>query len=248
MNALSTVEQDAGELVDTAVVNPWQMLNIMVRSGRDVSQLKDMMDLVRQWESDQAAKAYASAVRSFQSKCPPIVKRNEVRNNAGELMYCFADYDDVMDRVQPILTECGIAVTFDTKMDGMVMITTCHVRVGTHVEDTSVPLAIPEIPKANSTQKAGGALKYGMRYALVAALNIRVKGEDNDAQGQFATISKDEWSILEAKINDCHMLGNPVDRPKFLEWLEVDHLMKLPKESFSKAVDFLDRKARQVKK
>lgn len=234
-------------------LTPMQMLTQMVQSGVDVEKMKGMMDLAERWEAKEAAKAHAAAIHAFQGKCPAIIKDNPVRGkntpdgNPGPIHYYFAGFDDIMEVIQPILTECGIGVTFNTVAENGFMTTTCHVRVGAHVEDTSVKLALPQIPNANDTQKAGGAIKFGMRYALVAALNIRVKGEDNDANSLSEFISEEQIKILENQINDIHMCGGNVDRKAFFKLLEVESLRELPKDKFVKAVAALDNKARQIK-
>lgn len=227
---------------------PMQMIAQQLKEGRNVQDLKDLFALQREWAKDQAAIVFGKAIQDFQAECPPITKDREVRTNADERMYNFASLDDIMEIIQPFLTKNGIVVTWDSEVAGQAMKTTCHVRVGTHVEHTSVTLAVPEIPKANSTQKAGGALAYGKRYSVVAALGIRIKGEDNDAQGQEEFIDQEQWKALQDKINDCSMMGNPVLMPGFLKMLDVSDIRQLPKDKFTKAVMALDAKLRQVKK
>lgn len=235
-------------IVQAAPGTPMALIELAMKNGVDVEKLTGLFDLQERWEKQQAAIAFGHAIQAFQAACPPITKDREVRTNANEHMYNFAGLDDIMEIIQPHLTKNGIVVTWDSDIVATAMKTTCHVRVGTHVEHTSVTLALPEIPKANSTQKAGGALAYGKRYSVVAALGIRIKGEDNDAQGQEEHIDLEQWKALQDKINDCSMLGNPINMPGFLKVLEVDDLHNLPKEKFTKAVMALDAKARQVKK
>lgn len=237
-------------------VNPWNLLSEMVKGGRDVQQLRDMMDLVRQWQKDEAAKKWAEAIQLFQSKCGEVVKKNPVYGKDKSLgpQYHFAGYDDVMAVAQPILSECGIATTFDFKFEGQLMYTTCHVRVGTHVEDTTVPLAVPVIPNANETQKAGGALKYGMRYALVAALNIRVVGEDDDAQGQSEFIGAEMVACLNGLLNQIKNSRVQFNWPQYLGHIseiagtDITKLDQIPKFAFSRAVTALEERLAPVRK
>src|SRR5438132_10863299 len=176
-------EQDVRLVADgllaksTGVTNPHIMIAAAIERGLPVEQLERLMELAERWERNRAAEAWAEAVKKFQGLMPAVVKGNPVNDRNGKLLYQFADFADIMDVAQPILDQCGIAVTFTTSQAERLMTTTCHVRVGIHVEDTAATLSLPEIPNANDAQKAGGALKYGQRYSFVAALNIRVKGE-----------------------------------------------------------------------
>lgn len=239
-------------------VTPMVLLERALATGVDVEKLTKLFDLQERWEKQQAAVAFNEAIRKFQSLCPPIVKANKVHGKdrsdgtKGPVHYCFANYDDIMEVAQPILAECGISVTFSTKINGQLMETTCRVRVGTHSEETSVTLALPVIPNANDAQRAGGALSYGQRYSLKAALNIRITGEDDDAVSQDGgTIEEAQVKVLEGLLNDYAALADkPINQEKFLKWLGPDltKLADIPKASFTKAVSELSRKVEGVAK
>lgn len=235
-------------------VSPMSLIAVALEKGMDVNSLKGLFDLQERHERNEAAKDYAVAIRGFQAECPPIKQSKSVKDRAGNLLYRFADYDeDVLDQVQPLLSKHGIGITFDFRFEDGLMYTTCHVRVGTHVEDTTVPLAVPQIPNANETQKAGGALAYGKRYSLLAALNIRVHGQDDDAQGMSLTVSGEQFKIMQAQINACKNNGTPINMKKFLDFLNgiepksnIDKLEDLPKEKLTRAIAELERKKATV--
>ncbi len=238
---MDALERSAG------VSNPLGLLQSMIERGVDPGALEKMMDLSERWERNQAAKAFGEAITLFQSKMPVITKGNPVKDRSGKLMYCFADFDDIMAVAQPLLTECGITVTFNTEIVGALLKTTCHVRVGTHVEDTSIPLGLPAIPNANDSQRAGGAMRYGMRYSLVAALNIRIKGEDNDALA-LSMVGPEECEVLNGLLAQCRDSGNEVNGKAFWAYLGVEGMHDLPKSKFELARFELQRKLKAGKK
>ena len=148
-----------------------------------------------------------------------------------------------MEVAQPILNKCGITVTFSTVTNGNTMTTTCHVRVGTHVEDTAVTLALPAIPNANDAQRAGGALAYGQRYSMKAALNIRIKGEDNDAAKIAEKIDAEQVLQIEDLLRET---GG--DYQKFLKWAELEAIDQMTVEFFPKAIDGIKEAAAERKR
>lgn len=234
----------------TGVTNPLVLLQHMIDKGGNPDQLEKMMTLCERWEANQATKEFAEAITKFQRLMPAIVKDNPVKDREGKLMYCFADHADIMEVAQPLLSECGIAVTFSTKFAANLMETTCHVRVGSHVEDTTVTLAIPQIPNANDSQKAGGCISYGQRYSFKAALNIRIKGEDNDAAGMLDTLLLAETNEIERMLVEAGQ-----DRQRFFAWakeaqggVEVTEVSGILRKNYGKAVDLLNRKLAQKRK
>lgn len=231
----------------TGVQNPLVLLEAMIAKGVDPAALEKMMDLSERWERNQAAKAFGEAISLFQSKMPAITKGNPVKDRNGKLMYCYANFDDIMEIAQPILAECAITVTFDTDMVGAAMKTTCHVRVGTHVENTSITLGLPAIPNANDAQRAGGALSYGQRNAMKAALNIRIKGEDNDGLA-LSNVTPEQIEELNTLLAECREAGNQVDLPAFLKYIGAESLGELPQSKFELAKFELTRKKKAGKK
>src|ERR1700680_2664548 len=76
-------------------VNPMTLLKSALDRGLDIEKLDKLMDLAERWEAGQAARAFGEAVKAFQLEMPAIVKGNPVRNKDGDLMYRFANFDDI---------------------------------------------------------------------------------------------------------------------------------------------------------
>ena len=183
--------------------SPMALLRMALDKGADPEKLKALMDLAERWDARQASIAFGEAITAFQHDCPPVIKANPVYGKDKNLgpQYFFASFDDLMAVAGPIMAKHKIAVTYDTTFANGIMTTTARVRVGSHTETTSVSLGLPVIPNANDSQRAGGALAYGQRYALKAALGIVVTGEDNDAQGQNAGIPEKEVVEINALLD-----------------------------------------------
>jgi len=236
--------------LETGLTNELVLIRQMIEKGGSKESLKDVMDFLERLKKNQAENLFADAITKFQSLMPAVEKKNPVYGKNRDLgpQYFFAKYEEIMDIAQPYLKECGIVVSFDTVMESGLMKTTAHVRVGTHVEHVSVALALPSIPNANDSQRAGGALSYGKRYALIAALNIRVMGEDTDAVGLNPGLTGPHVKELNDLFTLCQEANDPVDAQRFWKYIGCESMKDCPDSKFELAKFELNRKLREARK
>lgn len=162
---------------------PLALIQSAIQQGLDPDKLTKLFELQERHEKAQAAREFAAAVTAFQAECPPVVKERAVKNANGTPRYHFANYEDLMAVAGPILARHDIFVNFDTvPFEGMLMVT-CKVRVGIHVEPSAVTVPLMAGGSgSNDVQALGSTVSYGKRYALINALNIVVVDEDDDAR------------------------------------------------------------------
>ena len=229
------------------ITNPLVLLQAAIERGLDPDKLGKLMDLAERWEANQAASVYAQAITEFQKRCPAIVKDRQAGKAGEKFNYAYAGYDDVMRVAGPLLAELQIAVSFTTEPSERGLKATCRLRVGTHFEDHSLTLPIPQM-QVNDTQKFGAALSYAKRYVLCAALNIVTTGEDDDAGNQFDALAPEQIERLNELLADCREAGSPVDMPRFWGWLGCADMHEMRASDFAKAEHELTRKLAQAKK
>lgn len=230
---------------DMVPIEPMEIISKLLNEGAKVSELTELFDLQERNEKIVAQKNFAHAITTFQSICPAVPKTKPVKNKNGVIMYHFADYADLMGIVQPYLTQLEIVPTFTFEQTGPQMFAVCRIRVGTWQEETRVPAAIPSILNANEAQNCGGATAFGKRYSLIAALNIRVVGEDVDATDVSETLTKDEASLIHKMVDELSfMRGVPFAVPGFCNWLRegASKIEDIPRSQFVNAVAELNRK------
>jgi len=229
----------------TTVLNPLAILNTAIERGYDADKLGKLMDLAERWQANEAAKAFATALAGFQGEMPAVVKAKTaiIKSSKGDFQYQYAGEDDIMDIASPLMAKWGIVATFATEMPGPGTVkVTCRLRVETHFEESSVTIPIPS-GVVNNTQLMGQAFTYGRRYAFCNAAGITRKNQDKDGNGLDDYITLEQTGELNDLMGQCREAGRPVDFPRFLHWLNIESLDKLPAKDFEKASRELKKKA-----
>jgi hypothetical protein len=207
-------------------------------SGQKPEYLRELLAVRREWEADEARKAYNLAISEFQRRCPIIAKEDKAYDKQ------YARIDRIWREIRPLLGELGLSVTWQVceLRDQL-----CHVegqlrhRDG-HGERLTQDIPMPELIKGqNKAQQAGSASTYAKRYAMCAALGI-VTGDDDDghkAGTQFVT--HDQAQEIAQLVDACRGLAG-FDEKKLWQWVGVEHPQDIPANRFADVVAMLRRK------
>lgn len=221
----------------TVELTPMLLMQRLIDSGRDPG---EMLTVYERWEANAAADAFGVALSAFQAKCPQILKTRQIDLGGGKGPL-YASYDDIDAQIRPLMAECGLTKTFSASItEAGQMKVVCTIRHGRHTESSEVTLPAPAQMRVNDTQKMGAAMKYGMRYALCAALDIVVTDEDRDGEGLAETLSEEHIATLREWIADTES-----NEAGFLKFMGVKSLADIPIGDFGKALDALKRKAKR---
>ena len=224
------------EITTTSGSSIVPIINQAVTNGIDPAALRELLAVRREWEADEARKAFNHALADFQREAPIVEKADDAHGKK------YAALDRIWRTIRPLLTEKGLSVTWHVTaiQDGV-----CHIEGElSHRDGHSVTLKrdvpLPDIIRGqNAAQQAGSAETYGKRYALCAALGI-VTGEDDDASKCGQTISARQMGELD------ELLIKMEDRDKvltdLLDWAGVDSLEDLPASKFSASLRALKAK------
>lgn len=187
----------------TAADQYFQMVNAAMASG-NIDQLERMMQMKRDFEADEARKAYADAMAEFRGICPPIKKDARVNFTSakGVTDYNHETFDGIMLTVSPSLSECGLSTTFRSASDaGLVKVTCIVTHKDGHTEETSLSAAPDSSGGKNAIQAVGSIVTYLQRYTIKLMLGLSA-GEDNDA----ATPAPEIELITEDQANEIFAL------------------------------------------
>ena len=189
---------------------PLAMALQAVKAGMSVADMRAMLDLQKDWEANEARKAYVAAMAEFKRNPPEIFKRKQVAfttRDGDTTSYKHATLGDVTTAIINGLAQHGISHRWDTKQDGGRIIVTCILthNLG-HSESTSLEGAPDASGKKNGIQQVASTVTYLQRYTLLGASGLATKDEEDD-DGAGATPPPEVPAELLGAARDASMLG-----------------------------------------
>jgi hypothetical protein len=174
MTVISPVNPDA---------TPMQMLAIMTQRGVSMSDLKDLVALAKDWEANQARKAYVAAMTLFKAEPHEILKTKFVDIEGGAKFF-HATLADVVDGVVASLAKFGLSHKWITDQSNPQQIkVTCVIthRDG-HSESTEMVGGPDTTGRKNPIQQVASAQTLMQRYTLLSLCGLASKDMDDEAQ------------------------------------------------------------------
>jgi hypothetical protein len=166
-----------------AEATPMSMLQIAVQKGMDAATIKDLLALQKEYEANEARKAFNEAMAEAKSEIPVIHKNKEVdfTSSKGRTNYRYEDLAEIARTVDPILAKHGLSYRFRTSsnVNEPVMVT-CIIahRLG-HSEENTLAAGKDDSGNKNSIQAIGSTLTYLQRMTLKASLGLSASTDDD---------------------------------------------------------------------
>jgi hypothetical protein len=234
-----TPEKTALEVTPAAQMSPVSIIRDALANGASPEALRELLAVRREWEADEARKAFHLAMAEFQRRAPIIEKGDKAHNKQ------YARMDRIWRAVRPITSDLGLSVTWqkcELREGGI-----CHVE-GTlgqaqgHFTALSMDVPIPDIITGqNKAQQLGSAFTYAQRYAFCAALGI-VTGDDDDgtmAGGGFVTEA--QANQIADKVDACRGLAD-FQEAKFWQWAQAESPAEVQSVRFNDVMAALNRR------
>lgn len=167
-------------------------------SAYDVEKLRALLAVKKEWEADEARKAFVVALNAFKANPPQVLKDKAVAFGAGKASYKHAGLDNASELIGAALAEHGISHRWDVKQEGANITVTCILTHALgHSESVSMTAQADNSGSKNSIQAVGSAVSYLQRYTLFAASGIAPKNVDDDGRGGGKVGQMDEKAKLE---------------------------------------------------
>jgi ERF superfamily protein len=247
MNAMVEInpaEPSPSRAVVTQPMNPMQMLGHAIQQGMPIETLRELMQLKKEWEADEARKAFVSAMAAFKANPPEIVKDKHVsfQTSKGITEYDHATLGGLCASIIKGLAAHGISHRWETaQQDGRIKVTCVLTHSQGHSESVSLHSAADDSGGKNSIQAIGSAVTYLQRYTLLAATGLAALDQDDDGKGadQIERITEKQAADLNAKISEVG-----ANKTQFLKFLKVEKLSDLEAKRYTAALQALEDKAR----
>lgn len=234
-------KQSDGELI--AQGSPAEMIRIAVHEGADLDKLAKLLDIQERWDANEAKKAYHKAMSEFKANPPRIEKDKEVsyKTEKGAVRYNHATLANVVQQITRELSKHGLSASWRTKQNGQITVTCRITHLFGHSEETELSASADNSGSKNSIQAIGSTITYLERYTLLALTGLATEDQDDDAQSVGVEFITDEQV---ASLTD-YIIATETDEAKFMKYLGVESLDKMPKSMYQKALNALKTKERK---
>ena len=176
----------------------------------DVAKLQALLAVKKEWEADEARKAFVVALNAFKANPPQIVKDKQVAFDTGKgrTAYKHAGLDNASELIGAALAGHGISHRWNVEQDGANIKVTCILTHALgHSEQVSMTAQADTSGSKNSIQAVGSAVSYLQRYTLFAASGIAPKNVDDDGRGGGPAGQMDE----KVKLDHLEGIGKVTD-------------------------------------
>ena len=160
----------------------------------DVAKLTALLAVKKEFEADEARKAFVNAMAEFKANPPHIVKNKHVAYIGTS--YSHASHDEVTNKIVAGLAAVGISHRWDTKQNGHEITVTCTLthRAG-YSESNELTSRADDSGKKNPIQAIASAITYLQRYTLLSATGLSTAemgaaDDDGRAAGAPAEVAK----------------------------------------------------------
>ncbi len=201
MSELATIREPS-QLAAPESVNVGHIISTIMRQGIDpnaaAAAIKELVQLQNAQEDRFANRQWIDAFIEVRKLCKTIQAEKAVELQ-GRIAWHYAPLPDLLDAIEPICDKHGIAISFDSRRDGNLIIGVCiaYHRSG-HSERRE--FAIREGQTMGKIADVGG-VTTAQRHALKLMFGLKERHmEDGDARLLGDFISSDESAALAARV------------------------------------------------
>lgn len=149
----------------------------------DVDKMAKLLEVQKDYEANEARKAYHAAMTAFKENPPKIIKDKHVSFN--QTSYNHASLANVLRIISAEMSNHGLSVAWETGQteSGQIKVTCRVTHTLGHSESTSLVAAPDNSGKKNPIQAIGSTVSYLERYTLLAITGLTTEDMDDDGNG-----------------------------------------------------------------
>jgi len=224
-----------------------QIVQMPAGEGLDRVAMLERLVALKERSDEQARKqAFASALASLQAELPQIDKKGRIEVG-GQTRSRYARVEDIDVQIRPFLAKWGFSFSWETQPSPIpeeVRYIGRMTHSAGHWEEKTIDLPIEnELSSSGKlmmtkVQKRGSTLSYAIRTLLRMHLNLVMRDEDNDGQGNIELITAKDLATVKEQI-----AATETDVPLFLEYMKVKTFEEIQRRDVPKAMAALRAKA-----
>jgi len=211
--------------VETTGLSP--LVQAAMNGSLDTEKLKQLLEIQKDYESNEAEKAFHKALSEFKKHEIRLEKDKLVSfemNAGGTKSYRHTTLGYALEVINPLLSQAGLSLAWETKQDmqggGMITVTCVLAHEMGFSKSTSLSASPDSSGNKNSIQAIGSTISYLERYTAFSLVGLASMDQDDD--GNSASAKPVEY-ITEDQANEIHamIIDNELDMQKFLAWLKA---------------------------
>lgn len=249
MTALAKHEPPSSEVADYT----GGLLAVIERAARDpsvdIDKMERLLAMQERVQERLAKQAFTEAKLAMRPELPEVTRKGHIiiKDKSGNITQDteFARFEDLHDAVIPVITRHNFDLKFKNGMspEGKVRIITILSHVAGHEDETYFDLPHDSSGSKNAVQAVGSSTSYGKRYGLLAILNIKVVGEDDDGSTASYKDPKGE-PLARTKLDGPHTSKSALKQAvqqlrnqvrECVEAKQLNELLKSAKETIEQA-------------
>ena len=212
--------------------SPAEMIRMAVAGNANLDQLKALLELQKDWEANEARKAFHVAMTAFKANPIEIEKDKEVA--FGNTKFKHATLANVVRIITKELSKHGLSAAWRTAQTTSISVTCKITHVLGHSEETTLSAPSDTSGSKNAIQAIGSTISYLERYSLLAVLGLATSDMDDDGKAAVP-----EAVITEKQLSTILDLLAAKELPEkgLLEYMKVEQLENILAKDYQKAVN-----------
>lgn len=207
----------------------------------DADKLQKLLDMRRQYLSDEARVAFHRAMAEAQAEMQPVVRDAENTQTRSR----YARLETIDAAIRPVYSRHGFRLSYDTEAAGDRTRVICIVsHIAGHSERYQLESRLDTVGaqgKVNKTELhgLGSTVSYLRRYLACMIFNVVLRNEDTDGAYQPRYINGEQCREIENLLIDTRS-----DKAKFLAFFKVQDVTEIIEEMLPRALNMLRAKQR----
>ena len=230
---------EAKDISVTAEESPSAIMLMALNKGVDIEKLEKLLLLQQDWEKNEARKAFYAAVAAFKEAPPEVLKDKEnTQFSKGGRKAMYASLGNLVKTVNPALGLQGLSASWTIDQAEKLVKISCKLSHRLGHSETVTMEAPPDISGGNAKnaiQQIKSTVTYlrAVTFEAVTGLattdDANLDDDGNSAGAQF--INERQLSTIVDFINEKN-----VNEAKFLEYMGVEFLEKIPANKYKVAI------------
>lgn len=236
----NTAEKREIATIKDQAVTPMQMLQIAVQQGQGLEQIRELMQLEREWKADKAREAFYAALADFKQAPLHITKDKENKQYGSR----YTSIGNLVNTANEAMAPFGLNARWAIDQSNGISVT-C---ILSHTLGHSEQVTMSGPPDASGSKNPLQQIKSTVTYLKISTFEavtgiVSTEGNlDDDGNGSGDTITAEQAAVLETLVKDVG-----ANRAAFLKMCKVASFEELPADKLQGAMERLEAKRKGPK-